>query len=141
MLRQVTQSLRPAPNLNALITALAPIVEEHGFTINQLIQRWAPTTPAQLTVSTNDYDIGDANVLRLSASGAINLTGLARGEQGRFLTLINVGANTITLKHQSVSSAAANRIICIGAVDFALAADVCALLLYDETTARWRQLK
>jgi hypothetical protein len=141
MLRQVTQSLRPAPNLNALIAALAPIVEEHGFTINQLIQRWSPTTPAQLTVSTNDYDIGNANALRLSASGAINITGLARGEQGRFLTLINVSANTITLKHQNASSTAANRIIGLGGADFALAADVSALLYYDDSTARWRQLK
>lgn len=141
MLRQVSQTLGVPSTIGTLIAALTGIVEEHGFSINELIRRWAPTTPAQLTVNTNDYDPGDANLLRLSASGAINLTGISRGEEGRLLSLVNVGANTITLKNQDILSAAINRIIGLGGADFALAANASAILWYDDITQRWRQMK
>ena len=136
MLRQVLQALS-----NVTLAAMVPAVEEHGYTINQLILRWTATSPAQLSANTNNYDPGDANVLRLSASGAINLTGITRGDESRLLTLVNVGTNTITLKNQDANSSAQNRIIGLGAADFALAANVSALLWYDIVTLRWRQVK
>jgi len=71
-------------------------------------------TPAALTVSTNDYtEAGgdDVMVWRISATGAVNLTGVAAPPAGTspLRILRNVGANTITLQKQSVLSVAANR--------------------------------
>jgi hypothetical protein len=56
-------------------------------------------TPAQFTGSQTDYDPGDYDVLRLSASLAIDISGIAGGKKGRFLELINVGSFNITLQH------------------------------------------
>jgi hypothetical protein len=52
--------------------------------------------------------------------------------------LINVGSNAITLKHQSTSSTAANRIIVPWASDYILDPSYAAVLVYDATTSRWR---
>jgi len=73
-----------------------------------------PLTPPILTASQNDYgpDGGNrAGTWYLSASSSVNLTGIAGGSANRALTLVNVGAYTITLKAQSSSSAAANRFL------------------------------
>jgi len=51
---------------------------------------------------------------------------------------VNVGVNTLTLKHQNVASTAANRIIGLGGVDKSLPADSAAVLVYDDVSTRWR---
>lgn len=58
-LKQVKQSLSvsPASGLAGLIAALRPIIEEHGYTINQLI---GETTPFVVTNATVDRTF-DAN--------------------------------------------------------------------------------
>lgn len=127
-------------NLDALVSALTQYFREHGFAINQLLQRWNPVTPAQITADQNDYDIKDAQVLRLSSDLARTITGFARGEVGRVLLVVNVGANAITISHQSVSSQAQNRVITTTGVAIILTADGRAWLWYDDTTQRWRQV-
>jgi hypothetical protein len=52
--------------------------------------------------------------------------------------LTNVGSFAITLKHQSASSTAANRILVPWGGDAIITADSAAVLTYDATTARWR---
>lgn len=99
-------------------------------------------SPAQLTANTDDYDPADlatSGVLRITASGAINLTGIAADSGNSWLLLINSGTNTITLKHD-VTSTAANRFYCKGAADYALTSRSSALLFYDSTSSRWRVL-
>lgn len=95
--------------------------------------------PTSISASQNDYNpanLSTAAVLRLTASGAYNITGLQGGTDGRVLTLTNIGTNAITLVSESASSTAANR--------FALAANIplsqnqSVVLLYDSTAQRWR---
>jgi hypothetical protein len=98
-------------------------------------------TPVALTGSVNDYMPvaawpGNA-VVRLSSTGAVNVTGLraAGVSPAHRVALTNVGANTITLKNENASSAAANR-LALNA-DIALGAKQGCLLAYDQTLARW----
>jgi hypothetical protein len=77
--------------------------------------------------------------LRVSSTGAQTITGLAApASGGRLLLLINVGASTITLAHQSASSVAGNRFLFEGGANLALPASASAFLWYDTTSDRWR---
>jgi hypothetical protein len=96
-------------------------------------------TPTELAADADDYaptGAAAATVLRLSADAAHDITGLAGGSDGRILYLHNVGAETITLKAEDASSAAANRFAI--SADFELEANAVALLQYDDTSDRWR---
>lgn len=96
-------------------------------------------SPAQLTADQNDYAIGTADIFRVSASAARNITGVVAGTSGQAVLLVNVGTFAITLKHQSTSSAAANRLVVPWAGDYVMAANGgAALLVYDATDSRWR---
>ena len=94
-------------------------------------------TSASLGSDQNDYAGFDgANVGRLSASTAVNITGIASGTDGRILALHNVGSNPVTLVNASASSTAANRFD-IGE-DYTIRASHGCLLQYDSTASRWR---
>lgn len=70
--------------------------------------------PAALAANTDDYDPTDlATCLTVvvSATGAVNLTGLARGVVGRRLRIVNGGNFNITLTNEDGASAAANRFL------------------------------
>ncbi len=95
-------------------------------------------TPAALSANTNDWSPGPGWFNRISASSAVNLTGMVAGQDGEVRFLWNVGANTITLVHQSASSSAANRWLSTTGADLALAANKIALATYDTTSACWR---
>lgn len=105
-----------------------------------------PYTRANLGASVNDYD-PDGNgalgteVQRLNANvGAINITGMSRGWDGRRVIFINVGANAITFTHQDALSAAANRFLMSTGANIVVAADDVIEFVYDATTQRWRNL-
>lgn len=69
-------------------------------------------TPPQITSDQNNYNpsgLSTASVLRLDANPAVNITGLAGGDDGRIIVIINVGTFTITLKDNSTLSLAQNR--------------------------------
>jgi hypothetical protein len=76
--------------------------------------------------------------LRLTASAAYDITGLAGGADGRLILIHNIGSNNITLKDESASSAAANRFALNG--DMIISPDMSAVLQYDTTASRWRVL-
>jgi len=110
---------------------------------------WAFTgdiTPAQLTADVNDYNpagLSTASVLRLSSDATERkITGIAGGADGRVLTLINVGANTIYLSSESASSTAANRISVAGGGSgyYYIPAIASIQIIYDSTASRWRIL-
>lgn len=94
-------------------------------------------TPAQLTANQNNYAPGNYDVLRLSSSLAVSITGIRGGVKGRSLRIFNTGAYAITLAHQNASSDAANRL------KFATAANVLIMpgsfvdLYYDSSQSRW----
>lgn len=106
--------------------------------------RWAyeAISPTQITANQNNYAAaggsGVSPFVRLTSDAARDITGIVAGNSGEFHWLINVGSNSITLKHQDTNSTAANRFIGIGAADVVLAADEKAMVVYDATTARWR---
>lgn len=90
-----------------------------------------------LGASQNDYaGLDGANVGLLSASTAIDITGIAGGFGGRILFLFNTSANTITLKNNSGSSAEANQFDIGG--DYELTGDKGVILIYDGTATNWR---
>jgi hypothetical protein len=96
-------------------------------------------TPTALSGNTDNWnptDLASARCVRVSASGAYNLTGIAAQSEGVELLLMNVGANTITLKHD-VTSTAANRFYFAGAADVTLTQYRALLLRYDGTMDRW----
>jgi hypothetical protein len=102
-------------------------------------------SPAALAANQNDYDPGDANVYRLTATGATrDITGIdpAGGKtssgRGRTLTFWNVGSFDIKLMHQNVGSTAANRILISGGSDITIPSNGYSALWYDPDTTRWR---
>lgn len=96
-------------------------------------------TPTTLAANQNNYTptgISTAAVVRLSASVAVDITGLVSSTSGRIIALCNVGSFNITLKDESASSTAANRFALTG--DIVLTPDSGVVLQYDATSIRWR---
>ena len=101
-----------------------------------------------IAVNTNDLALGNSSVQRLNCTAASDLTGIAPAtgtshQDGRVVRLYNVGTFNLTLKHNSSSSSAANRMYSILAVDIVLAPNDYAELLYDASgngsgAAGWR---
>lgn len=69
-------------------------------------------SPSTISSTQNDYNpasLSSALVVKISASGAQTITGLAGGSAGRRITLLNVGSSTITLTHFDSASSSGNR--------------------------------
>lgn len=106
------------------------------------------STPAAITSSQNNYVLNGGAFQRLNCATASDITGIAPPTggvhvDGRMIRLVNVGAATVTLKHNSTSSTAANRMFVSSAADKALATNAWADLVYDSTdngsgAAGWR---
>lgn len=102
-------------------------------------------TPAAITAQADDYNpagpgsgVPYSEILwRLSSTGAFDITGIVAASGTRY-TLVNIGVNTLTLKHLNGASSAANQIIGLGGVDKSLPANGAAVLIYDDTSAKWR---
>jgi hypothetical protein len=94
-----------------------------GWTTRAVI-RVNALAPAALAVNTDNYAPTSGRYYdnwNVSASGAVNLTGIADGWADRVITLYNAGSNTITLKNNTTSSNG-NRFF-LGA-DFSLTAGI-----------------
>lgn len=82
-----------------------------GLTVdgNLNLQRLAVSIGA----SQNDYNpagLSETGFLAVTATaGALSITGLQGGVEGRVMIIANVGTNDITLANESASSTAANR--------------------------------
>lgn len=96
-------------------------------------------TPTSLTADQNDWAIGTGDVFRVAGTAARAITGIAAGTSGLAILLINVGSFALTLRHQSASSTAANRITVPWAGDCVIAANGGAVVMvYDSTSSTWR---
>lgn len=100
-------------------------------------------SPAQITSNQNDYNptgFSSANVVRLDLSADFNISGFSSllSSDVVIKKIINIGSGTVTLKHQSTNSVAANRILIPGYADLPLFTDDCVDIFYDITTQRWR---
>ena len=97
------------------------------------------TSPSQITANQNDYNPGTGDIFRLDANAARDITGVLAGSDGQAILLVNIGSHAITLKHQSASSSANNRVVVPWAGDYVMAADGgAALLVYFTAANRWR---
>jgi hypothetical protein len=109
-------------------------------------QIWLPTTPAALVGNVNDYNpspgLSTFSVLRIDGGAADRtITGLVPANNSQIAIIENIGTtNNLTLAHQSVSSAAANRFIGVVNFDVVIPVASTAILWYDSTTTRWRVL-
>lgn len=102
-------------------------------------------SPSSLSSSQNNWAPGTADVLYVTSSTAINITGLAASATDGFsVLLMNVnasGGSNITLVHESSSSTAANRIRSPYGANYVLYADGgSATLVYHAASSRWRIL-
>jgi len=96
-------------------------------------------SPAQITANQDDFNpSASASLWRLSADAIRNITGIAGGVDGRSIVIINIGSFGIGLLNQNAGSAAANRIITGTGTGVTLVTDDTAMLVYDNTTQRWR---
>lgn len=84
-----------------------------------------------------------AVVVELSGSAFLsaNLTGLAGGEDGRWVILVNVASTSIILQHESISSTITNQFELYNHGSFTLQPQGgCCCLLYSVSEQRWIQV-
>ena len=95
---------------------------------------------ASLTGSTNNWNPHSSTscIIRVTSDATGAITGIAGGDDGRVLMLVNVDVNSFTIHHQSGSSSAANRIITHTAGSIQVGENDTAILIYDATSSRWR---
>lgn len=95
----------------------------------------------QITADQNDYAPGafttSTNLIYVSADAPRSITGLAGGADGRIVTIVNASINAITLKHNSGSSAAANRFFLESSVDLVIPGAGAASLVYQAGPNLW----
>lgn len=115
---------------------------------------FTPGTPAALAnADADDYNASgftDVTFVRLAgdAGGASAITGFVAPlavpvggvAAGQLKILVNVSANNVTIKHANAGSAAANRITTTTAADVVMTQNDCMILIYDSTSALWRQI-
>lgn len=103
-------------------------------------------SPASLSTSQNDWAPGRADVIYVSSSTAVNITGLNSSgvPDGACVLVVNVnasGQSAITLAHESSSSTAAYRFRSSYGANVILYADGgSATLVYHAASSRWRVL-
>ena len=112
---------------------------------------YTSSTPAAIVASQNDYVLTGSAFQRLNCTTASDITGIAPPTggahvDGRMIRLVNVGTATVTLKHNSASSTAANRMYRHNGTDVSLTVNEWADLVYDSTdngsgAAGWRVVK
>ncbi len=114
---------------------------------------WAyRSSTTTVNTSYNDLNLsGHSAFQRLNATAATTITGIAPAStaggsgtptwihtDGRIFWLYNVGTFNITLKHDSASSTAGNRLLTETGGDLIIGPGRYAQLVYDGTSSRWR---
>lgn len=97
-------------------------------------------SPTPLGANTNNWNptsLSTARTIRISATAAFDLTGIVAQAASTLITLWNRGSFTITMKHASGSSSAANIFYCPGAADFSLTIGRACDIWYDGTSGLW----
>lgn len=110
-------------------------IDQYGVTTVDLGMVHTPGTPTLVIAGTLAH-FGNG-VQFFTASGALDMYGLTAGANGQVIRLVNVGANTATLKHESASATAADRFRLPGDADLVLAEDEGATFVYSTSKSRW----
>ena len=97
------------------------------------------TNAGAFTTNQDNLDLdGSGSYFRIEANSAIDITGIASEANGRVIVLVNVGSQTITLKHNDAGSNPGNRFLLAGGNDFECAENSVVTLVYDEASSFWR---
>ena len=137
---------------NTVVIGNSSTVQQHFYATRYIKTEgslvFASSTPAAIVANQNDYVLTGSAFQRLNCTTASDITGIAPPTSsahvdGRMIRLVSVGTATVTLKHNSTSSTAANRMFVSSAADKALAVNAWADLVYDSTdngsgAAGWR---
>jgi hypothetical protein len=106
--------------------------------------RLTSSTPTTLAGDVNNWDVGNKSFIRAAGGAADRIvTGiLASGvADGHLMIITNIGTtNKISFANESASSTAANRIITTAAGTVEIPPAHTIQLIYDATTARWREM-
>lgn len=95
------------------------------------------TTESLSAAISANWKCSESNVLRLSTSTTITLTGIAHKEAYRVRTVINVGTGVAVLKSEGTESSASHRLL-LSAASWQLSANAAATLWYDPISSRHR---
>ena len=124
-------------------TTVANVVSVNGqtgvVTVTGGVTAASVTTEA-LTVDENDYDAGSSDIVRLTPSANVTLTGLAGGSDGVVRVLYNVGTHVVTLATSNTNSVETNRFSIVSG-NAVLSEGDSASAWYDGTSQRWRVLE
>jgi hypothetical protein len=137
---------------NTVVIGNSSTVQQHLYATQYIKTEgslvFASSTPAAIVASQNNYVLTGSAFQRLNCTTASDITGIAPPTggahvDGRMIRLVSVGTATVTLKHNSASSTAANRMFVSSGADKALAVNAWADLVYDSTdngsgAAGWR---
>jgi hypothetical protein len=89
----------------------------------------------------NDVAVQTNGILRVvGPTAAYGITGLTTPVAGERRTILNTVGFTLTVKHENVSSTAANRFKLQSGSDLSLTQDQSATFWYDSVDTRWRQV-
>jgi len=108
-------------------------------TIGAAIVATGAITSTSLSANTDNWNptgLATTRYIRAASDAAYNLTGIVAQTSGTEIILWNGGAFTITLKHETTSTAS-NRFLGPGAADFALTQYKAVTIRYDGTSSRW----
>ena len=104
-----------------------------------VLYRTMPANQGSLTAAVSaNYKIASGNVVRISTSATVTLTGLAYTNPNRELALINVGTGVVHLKNEATESSESYRFALVDSFD--LSQNATAILWRDAQSARWRCL-
>ena len=100
-----------------------------------------PSSTVNISTNTNNLAFSSSAFQRLNCTKASQLTGIAPPSgsahvDGRMIRIVNVGTDTVTIKHMSTSSDAANRIDTTG-TDKTLTSKHALEVIYDSTAGNW----
>lgn len=91
------------------------------------------------TTNQNNFNTEFSTTLRFDGSTSFNLTGIRARVEGARVRILVLGSGTVTVKHNSASSEAVNRIITETAADISVTTNKALDLEYQ--SGRWRAIK
>lgn len=101
--------------------------------------RTQPVTAGTLSAGISaNWKVPFGNIVRLSTSVTVTLTGLAYKVPNREFVLVNVGTGVVHLKNQGTESSASYRFALVNSLD--LSQNAATTLWYDGASARWRSI-
>jgi len=94
-------------------------------------------SPTALAGTSNNYDPGNYDVLRLTMTQDSAITGILGGKKGRYLELYNASAYKLTLPNEGSASSATARVVTPSGQDVVVFPSARAKLYYDIGAQRW----